>query len=166
MPKFSSTIYKIGINPVVDPPESVLRTIFRKAGRATGPIPVRGRLNGAEYVQTLVKYAGKWRLYINGKMLGDSGLAVGDVAKIEIEFDPVPREVPVPAALTSALRNNKVAQSEFDRLSPSRQKEIFKYLGSLKTQASIDKNIERVIRHLLGSETDAQHALMRRKKQK
>jgi len=166
MPKFSLKIYKIGINPVVDPPDDVIQILFEQAGHSTGPIPVCGRLNGAEYIQTLVKHAGKWRLYINGQMLADSGLAVGDIAKIEIAFDPGPRQVPMPPQLASALRKNKAARIEFDRLSPSRQKEIFRYLGSLKTQASIDKNIERVIHHLLGRETDAQHGLMRRKREK
>jgi hypothetical protein len=62
MQKFSATIYKIGINPVVDPPDGVMTAIFAAAGRRKGPIPVRGRLNGAEFVQTLVRYRGAWRL--------------------------------------------------------------------------------------------------------
>ena len=164
MLRFSATIYKIGINPVVDPPDDVLLAIFEEAGRSKGPVPVRGTINGAEFIQTLVKYSGSWRLYINGPMLGESGLAVGDVAEIELEFDPRTRDVPVPPRLTAALKKNKQAKSSYDNLSPSRQKEICKYLASLKTQASIDKNIERIVRHLLGKETDAQHGLMRRNK--
>ena len=150
MARFQSTIYKLGINPVIDPPEEVLKELFERAGKAKGPIPVCGKLNDATYVQTLVKYGGKWRLYINAPMLADSGLKVGDVADVEIEFDPVPREIPMPPVLTTALNKNKTAKAEFDRLSPSRKKEILRYLGSLKTQASVEKNVERVVRHLLG----------------
>ena len=164
MRRFSAKIYKLGINPVVDPPEEVLQVIFKNAGRSKGPVPVRGRINGAEFIQTLVKYAGAWRLYINGPMLSGSDLAVGDVAEIEIEYDPRPREVPMPQALAAALRKSKTARSAFDRLSPSRKKEIFKYLASLKTAGAVDRNIERVLSHLVGKETDGQYALMRRKK--
>lgn len=164
MPKFSATIYKIGINPVVDPPDKVLLAIFRTAARSKGPIPVRGKLNGAEFIQTLVKYQGSWRLYINGPMLKDSELAVGDTAKIELEFDPRSREIAMPNELAAALRNDKKAKAAFEDLSPSRRKEISKYIGALKSPESVAKNIERVIRHLLEEETDAQYGLMRRKK--
>lgn len=164
MPKFTAIIYKIGINPVVDPPNKVLLAIFKKAERSKGPIPVRGKLNGAEFIQTLVKFQGSWRLYINGPMLKDSGLAVGDTARIEIEFDSRSREVAMPKELVAALKNDEKAKAAFDDLSPSRRKEISKYIGGLKTAESVAKNIDRVIRHLREEETDAQYALMRRKK--
>src|SRR5262245_57771936 len=92
MVKFKGKIYKIGINPVVDPPEKVLKKIFEQAGRSSGPITVRGLLNGTKFIQTLVKYGGVWRLYINGPMLKKSGSALGDTVNIELEFDPTPRE--------------------------------------------------------------------------
>ena len=148
MPGFKSTIYKIGINPVVDPPERVLKPIFAVAGRSSGPIPVRGKINGSEFLQTLVKYRGLWRLYVNGPMLKSSGSKVGDKVTVEIEFDPKPREVAVPGQFADVLREDSVARSAFEKLSPSRQKEILKYLGSLKTDVSMKRNIERVIRHL------------------
>lgn len=161
---FSATIYKIGINPVIDPPDKILEAIFKQAGRSKGPIPVRGKLNGAEFMQTLVKYKGAWRLYINGPMLKDSGLAIGDLAKIELEFDPRSRDVAVPKELAIALRQDKKANAAYERLSASRRKEIAKYIGSLKTPDSVAKNVERVMRHLRQEDTDAQYALMRRKK--
>jgi len=159
MPRFSGSIYKLGINPVVDPPDRSMKIIFAEAGKSAGPIPVRGKLNGFEFEQTLVKYRGAWRLYINGPMLKASGLKVGDTAEIEIEFDPKPRKVPMPGALADAFRKNKMAGIAFDQLTPSRQKEILRYIGSLKTPESIDKNVSRMIRHLLGEETD--HVLTR-----
>lgn len=148
MPRFSKPIYKLGINPVVDPPDNVMGAIFVQAGKSTGPIPVRGSLNGAEFVQTLVRYRGAWRLYINGPMLKDSGLNVGDVADVEIEFDPRPRDVPIPEALATAFRDNAEAKTAFDRLTPSRQKEILKYIGSLKSEDAITRNVERVLKQL------------------
>lgn len=161
MERFSAKIYKIGINPVVDPPDEVLRAIFEQAGRSKGPIPVRGLLNGAEFIQTLVKFQGAWRLYVNGIMLKDSGLAVGDMADVEIEFDPRPRDVPMPKEFAAALKKDDKAKAAFNALSPSRQKEILRYLGSLKTAGSLTKNIDRVLKHLRGEKTDKLHAIMR-----
>jgi hypothetical protein len=150
MPRFSATIFKVGINPVVDPPERVLAAIFKTAGRSRGPIQVRGKLNGVEFVQTLIKYAGSWRLYINGAMLKESGTNVGDEVRIEIEFDPRPRDVRVPKSLAIALRNDVRAKAALERLPPSRRKEIFRYIGSLRTADAIEKNVEKVIRQLKG----------------
>src|SRR5688572_4367877 len=120
--KFRAEIFKIGINPVVDVPADVLDLVFEQAGRSKGPIPVHGSLNGAPYVQTLVKYRAAWRLYINGEMLTASGLKVGDMANVEIAYDPHPREVAVPARLKDALSGNEMARSAFEKLTPSRQK--------------------------------------------
>jgi hypothetical protein len=162
--KFSQTIYKIGINPVVDPPDHVLAAVFEKAGRDKGPIPVCGTINGAQFIQTLVKYKGAWRLYINGPMLKAGELKVGDVAEIEIEFDPMPRDIPVPVQFANALKQDKVARQMFDQLTPSRQKEILRYLGSLRSDEALARNVERVISHLKGQDAPTLHGLMRKKK--
>lgn len=146
--RFSAAIYVLGINPVVDPPPGVLNHIFEQAGRSIGPIPVRGLIAGAEFLQTLVKFRGEWRLYVNGEMLKASGLKAGDTAMIEIEFDPRPREAPMPAAFATALKEDLIAARQFNALSPSRQKEILRYLGSLKTEAALARNIEKLIGNL------------------
>lgn len=162
MQRFSAEIYKIGINPVVDPPDDVLNAIFEQAAKDKGPIPIRGVLNGAPFIQTLVRYAGAWRLYINGPMLKDSGLAVGDIARVEIEFDARPREVPMPPKLQAAFRNSVAARKAFEILPPSRQKEILRYIGSLKSADSIERNVARVISQLSGND-DEPPAFMRKR---
>jgi hypothetical protein len=135
---------------VVDPPDDVLTAIFESAGKSKGPIPVRGTLNGAGFIQTLVKFKGGWRLYINGAMLENSGLNVGDAATIEIEFDPEPRSVPMPERFAEALANDRKARTAFENLAPSRQKEILKYLGALKTSQALEKNVRLVLQQLRG----------------
>lgn len=144
-----ASICKLGINPVVDPPDDVLRAIFEQADRSKGPIPVRGLINGAEFIQTLVKYSGKWRLYINGEMLKASGLKVGDTANIDIEYDSRPRTQPVPKEMQRALAASKRAKATFDALTPYRKAEILRYLGSLKTKESITRNVDKLIRRLV-----------------
>jgi len=154
MKSFSAKIAKIGINPYVDIPEKVLERIFEQAGKAKGPIPVRGTVNRKPFTQTLVKYQGAWRLYINGIMRETAGIDVGDDAHIRMEFDPTPRIEPIPRKLEQALANNKPAKVAFEKLTPSRRKEILRYLNSMKTEESLDRNIERVIKHLWGEKID------------
>lgn len=159
---FTALIYKLGINPVVDTPDEVLNELFEQAGRSKGPVPVRGKINGTEFLQTLVKYQGVWRLYINGPMLKSSKLVVGDIADIEIEFDPLPREEPLPPKLKVVFRRNITARKAFELLPPSRRKEILRYLNSLKSDDSIDRNIGRVMSQLAGND-DEPPAFMRGK---
>jgi hypothetical protein len=166
MKSFSAKIFIISkINPVVDVPDEVLEALFEQAGRSKGPIPVRGLLNGAEFIQNVIKYEGAWRLYLNGPMRKSAGIDTGDMANVEIEFDPRPREEPVPGKFEAVLKASEVAKAEFDRLSPSRKKEILRYLNSMKTEESLVRNIEKVIKHLVGEPTDTLHALMRKEKE-
>jgi hypothetical protein len=162
MKKFSAKIFIISkINPVVDVPDDVLEYLFQKAGRRTGAIPVKGKLNGAKFTHNVVKYEGAWRLYLNGPMRAAAGIDTGDVAEVEIGHDPAPRIEPMPALLEKAFAKNKKAKAEFDSLSSSRQKEIKRYLNSMKTEESLARNVEKVIKHLTGEPTDKLHALMR-----
>lgn len=152
MKTFSAKILKIGINPYVLLPAEVLNTLFDQSGKDKGPIPVRGTLNGKEFTQTLVKFSGKWRLYLNTPMRQAAGIDVGDTADVKIEFDPGPRLTPMHPKLLHALSQNKKAKAAFEKLVPSRQKEITRYLNFLKTEESVVRNIEKVIRHLSGKE--------------
>lgn len=110
MRRFSANIGIIGINPFVELPEKVLAAVLKAAGKDKGPIRVRGTINGDPYRQTLLRYKGEWRLYINGFMLKNSPRRIGE--KIVVE--------------------------------------IVRYIGSLKTVESIDRNIMRAIGHLNG----------------
>src|SRR5512143_4132091 len=110
---FTARIKIIGVNPYVRVPDAVLRTLFKAAARSTGPLPVRGALNGQEYKQTVVKYQGMWRLYLNTQMRRSAGIDVGDLARLVIEFDPVPRIVPMHPTLGTALAKDKAARRAF-----------------------------------------------------
>ena len=163
MESFTAKILKIGINPYVGLPEDVLNTLFKQADKNKGPIPVRGTLDGKRFRQTLVKYQGAWRLYLNTPMRQDAGIDVGDDAKVEIEFDPEPRIVPIHPKFARALSRNKEAKAAFEQLAPSRQREILRYLNSMKTDESLVRNIEKLIQHLLGQKPKGLSALLRLK---
>ena len=149
---FTVKIYKIGVNPYVVPPARALKELFNQCGKSKGPIPVNGKLNGHSYHQTLVKFQGKWRLYLNTPMRKAAGIDVGDKANVEIYFDPKDRTVPMHPKLKEALDKNKSAKEVFDQLIPSRQKEIKRYINNLKTEKTLQRNIERAINFLLKTE--------------
>ena len=152
MLSFTSKILIISINPYVLLPAKALKAIHDAAGKSRGPIPVKGTVNGHPFRQTLVKYSGKWRLYVNMPMLKGAGSKVGDRIEVSLEVDSSDRTVPLHPALKAALAKNKKAQSAFDKLSPSRQKEINRYLAHLKSEEAVKRNIERAIRFLLGKD--------------
>ncbi|QQR86084.1 MAG: DUF1905 domain-containing protein [Flavobacteriales bacterium] len=151
-PAFKAHIAIIGINPYVLLPESTLAQLFAQAGKDKGPIPVHGTIDGHAFIQTLVKYAGAWRLYLNGPMLKAAKRGVGDTVRIRIAFDPRDRSIPMPPALEAALKENNKARKVFDALSPSRRKEIMRYIGHLKSEEAIRKNVARAIGFLEGRE--------------
>ncbi len=141
-----------------------MKELFEKVGRKNGPIPVRGTINDAPYTQTVVRFRDDWRLYINGVMLKAAGLENGDMAHITIEYDPSSRVIPTHPELAKALSKSRVARSAYEKLAPYRRKEINRYLGFAKTDATRKKNIDTVIRHLKGEKTSGLNALLRIKR--
>jgi hypothetical protein len=150
MNKFKTDIGIIGINPFVFVPDRILKNIFKQADKDRGPIPIRGTINGQPFKQTLVKYRGDWRLYINTTMLKHSPKRIGETVAIEVEFDPITRTLKPHPKLILAFKENKDAKKNFDNLPPSRQNEIVRYISFLKTEESVTRNITRAIDHLLG----------------
>ena len=147
---FKAQIEIIGINPFVFVPEEILKQIFKEAGKDKGPIPVCGTINGAKYVQTLVRFRGHWRLYINTTMLPNSPKRIEETVDLTIQFDRVNRTIKPHPKLVKSLNANKEAKKIFETLPPSRQKEIVRYISNLKTEESVSNNIERAIGFLLG----------------
>jgi len=149
---FSAKIQIIGINPYVLLPASVLKYLFQKAGKDKGAIPVKLKISDKNFIQNLVKYSGKWRLYLNTPMRKAAGKDAGDIIDIQIDYDAEPRTTPMHPKLKKAFTENKEAMVAFDKLSSSRQKEILKYINFLKSEESIDKNVLRAISHLTRNE--------------
>lgn len=150
---FHAILEIVGINPYVQVPETILTEIFNQAGKNKGHIPVAGTINNLSYQQTLLKYGGLWRLYINTLMLKNSPKRIGETIEVTIEFDPSDRTIKPHPNLIVALKNNLEAGAIFDSLTPSMQKEIVRYISSLKTEESRSRNIERAIDFLLGKST-------------
>ena len=150
MNKFKAEIQIIGVNPYVFVPNQVLSDIFIQAQKDKGAIPIKGTVNGKPYKQTLVRFKGEWRLYINMKMLKNSPKRIGETIEITIEFDPIKRIIKPHPKFVKALKDNINAKAIFDNLRPSLQLEIVRYISMLKTEESVEKNVPKAISFLLG----------------
>lgn len=151
--QFTAKLEIIGINPFVFLPNEILNELFETSGKNKSPIPVKGTVNGKEFRQNLMKYLGEWRLYINLTMLKDSPKRIGEMLEIFVEFDNSDRTISIHPDLEKAIRENPEALQNFENLIPSRRLELVRYINNLKTESSIQRNIEKIILHLIG-ETD------------
>jgi Domain of unknown function (DUF1905) len=149
---FSAEIEIIGVNPFVYLPDNVLKFIFNQAKKEKGKIPVKIKIDGHEFPQTLIKYSGQWRLYLNTPMRKSANKDVGDKAKFEIWFDPQERIIQAHPKFIKALKESKEAKKIFDSLRPSLQLEIIRYLSFLKTEESLDRNVMKAVNFLLGKQ--------------
>ncbi|RKT01982.1 YdeI/OmpD-associated family protein [Chryseobacterium defluvii] len=150
---FTAKLEIIGINPFVFIPEDILNTIFETSGRNKSPIPVKGSVNGKEFKQNLMKYLGEWRLYINLTMLPNSPKRIGETIDVSVEYDDSDRSIPIHPDLDRAIKEDPLVLKNFEALIPSRRLELIRYIHHLKTEESIRRNIDKIIRHLKG-ETD------------
>lgn len=150
---FTATLEIIGINPFVFIPKEILDRIFDESGRNKSPVPVKGTVNGLEFKQNLMKYLGEWRLYVNLTMLKNSPKRIGEVIEVVLEYDDSDRSISMHPHLEKAIKESPLATENFENLIPSRRHELVRYINNLKTEASIQRNIEKIIRHLHG-ETD------------
>lgn len=150
MHTFSAKVGKIDINPYVEVPDDILLKLQQDARKEKGPLPVRGTLQGKPFLANVVRYRGMWRLYLNTPMRQAANVDVGDQVTVGLQFDDAPRNVPAPRKFTVALSKNKQAKEAFERLAPSRQKEILRYLNSLKQPETLERNIQKVIKYLGG----------------
>ena len=150
-----TTVIKIrGVNPYVDVAKhqaARLRTEWRK------PMPVLIKINGhpekAWRINMMPAGNGDFFLYLHGDVRKASGTKVGDEARIEIDFDKNYKNGPlhaVPEWFAVALGQNPVATKNWDKLPPSRQKEVLRYFAGLKSTEARKKNVERVMNALSG----------------
>lgn len=152
MYEFEAELDIIGINPFVFVPKEILIRLFEQAGRNKGPIPICGTLNGEAFQQTLVKFKGEWRLYVNMQMLSNSPKRIGECLSLAITYDPSDRRIEPHPKLLAALKADQVAMDIFNSLPQSMQKEIIRYISRLRKEENIESNIKRAINFLHGKE--------------
>ncbi len=143
-----------GINPFVVISSSQAATLkpdWRK------PLPVVVRINGkpenACRTNLMPAGDGSFYLYLNGAVRKEAGVSVGDLVRVEIEFDKEYRNGPLhsmPPWFRQALRENPKAEQNWTALAPSRKKEILRYFAQLKSPEARSRNLVRALQVLSG----------------
>lgn len=153
--KFRSVIQLNKINPYV----------LVEAGRARRlkpgwrkPMPVLVQVNAEPNppwrVNMMPVGDGGFYLYLNGVVRKASGTGVGDRVEVTVTFDEGYRGGPMheaPPEFADGLRSDPGAQAAWDKLPPSRRKEMLRYFAALKSDEARTSNVEKAIRVLSGS---------------
>ncbi|GAB3502719.1 YdeI/OmpD-associated family protein [Emticicia fontis] len=143
---FNAKIYQTGINWAVDVPEEITVQLEKQKGY----IKIKGQINDFDFAQTLVPVKNSpYRLFVNAIMMKGGKTALGEVAMfmIEQDFTTEDKRYPMPDLLAKALLENEL-EPIFENLTDARKKDILKYLFYVKTEETMQKNIEKLIAQL------------------
>lgn len=152
--RFRCRIELSGVNPFV-------RVDARRAGELCSgwrrPMPVLARVNGQPRppwrINMMPVGDGSFNLFVRGKVLESSDTGVGDLVEVSLKFDRSYRggpAHPLPARFSTGLRRSPTAERAWGKLPASRQKEILRYLASLRTPTALERNVDRALRVLEG----------------
>lgn len=152
--RFRAKIKIRGINPFVPvsaPQAARLSPGWRK------PMPVRVQINGEPTppwrINMMPAGDGSFYLYLHGDVRKAAGKDVGDAVIVSVAFDDRYKSGPIdtmPACFSEALRKNSDARRGWNALPPSRQKEILRYMASLKTSQAVQRNVTKALHVLAG----------------
>ncbi len=120
-------------------------------------MPVRVRINDrpteAWRINMMPAGNGGFYLYLHGIVRKASGTKVGDRVDVSVRFNREYRNGPMhamPRWFREPLGKNLEASRAWDRLVPSRQKEILRYFSGLKSPEARQRNVARALRVLAG----------------
>jgi hypothetical protein len=121
------------------------------------PMPVRVQIDSKPdepwRINMMPAGDGSFFLYLHGEVRKASGTGVGDVVDVTVAFDEDYRggpADPMPGLFAEALERIPPAQAGWDRIPPSRQKEILRYLARLKSTEAQKRNVEQAVHVLAG----------------
>lgn len=154
--RFDATMKITGVNPYVLVSAARARAI-KPAWRK--PMPVLVRVNGHPKkapwrINMMPRGDGSFYLYLAGVVREASKTGVGDRVSVEVEFDQKYRggPAPMPTWFRSALAKNAAARTGWNARTPSRQKEILRYLMNIKSPDVRSRNVEKAMRLLAGKQ--------------
>ena len=94
---------------------------------------VKATIEGQPYRGTLVRMGSKDHMLLILKAIREKiGKSFGDVVQVTVEADTEPRVVAVPPDLARELKKSKAAQSFFEELSYTHQKETVRWIEAAK----------------------------------
>lgn len=120
------------------------------------PMPVKVRINGkpkqAWKINMMPVGDGSFYLYLHEIVRKASATFVGDKVNVEVAFDETYKSGPaeLPTWFSKALRSDKDVTKNWKELTPSRQKEVVRYLSNLKSEEARLRNLQKIMHVLSG----------------
>jgi hypothetical protein len=152
--RFRAPIAIRGINPYVllgAARATRLKPDWRRA------MPVLVQVNGQPEVPCRTNLMpvgdGSFYLYLDETVRKASGTKVGDSVQVALDFDADYRggpAEPMPRWFSIALNRNPAAKRGYAALSPSRKKELVRYIVRLKSAEARARNLEKALHVLAG----------------
>lgn len=144
MYSFSATIFKEGMNYLVEVPLPVVKKFNRK-----GNIPVRGFVDKAAFRGTCVaRKNNRLVLFLNSEIRKKINRTENDMVSIDMEFDPESRDILVPEDLELILSEEEGLFEKFLSLTQAHRRELTIFvLGAKKPETRL-KYIRRVADHI------------------
>ncbi|MCB9742304.1 MAG: DUF1905 domain-containing protein [Alphaproteobacteria bacterium] len=93
--------------------------------------PVRVTLRGYTYASTVARMGGRYLVGVAKEHRGPAGITDEVSLEVTLELDAAPRQVAVPEDLAAALAQAG-AREGFERLAPSRRKELVRQVEAAK----------------------------------
>jgi uncharacterized protein YdeI (YjbR/CyaY-like superfamily) len=113
---------------------------------------VRGTINGFSFRNSLFPFTtGGYFLLVNKAMQGGAQVHLGETANFTIEPDLDPRPAELPDELAALLDEAEGLRAWYDSLSESMRREIGKWIGIAKTDATRIQRCEQMAERLLGA---------------
>jgi hypothetical protein len=112
-------------------------------------VPVCGTLNGAPYRSSVFRMGGDCHfMVVNRGLRAAAGVTGGETVPVTMERDTEPRVITPPADFALALKGNKEAQSLWDKLSYTHQREHVEHIEDAKKPETRERRIEKSIQLL------------------
>lgn len=128
---------------IVVPPEVVAALSEKKRP------PVRVTLNGDyTYRSTIAVYSGRYILPLRREIRKACGLELGSPMEVTLALDEEPRIVEVPGDLAKAFAGDPEANSAFDKLSFTHQREYVEWITGAKREATRTRRVAQTLEML------------------
>jgi uncharacterized protein YdeI (YjbR/CyaY-like superfamily) len=108
-------------------------------------VPVKVRINEAEYISTIVKMDGQYMMAVPKKVRDAAGIKGGETITVTIQRDRDKRTVEIPADLAAALKKAGLTEI-FAKLSFTHQKEFVNSVNEAKKVETRSRRIEKTIK--------------------
>ena len=106
--------------------------------------PVVVTINGYTYRNSVSWYKGAFRIAFSAEHQKGSGVSKGDTVDVTLELDDAPRTLELPAEISAALTAAGTLE-KFTGLSYSRQRALVEPWSAAKTDATRDKNLQKIL---------------------